>query len=51
MVAANGIPSPSPAIKGFTIVTTGKINKIVAVKNAKESSLPIVTEAQLPTEQ
>jgi len=26
MVAANGIPSPSPAIKGFTIVTTGKLN-------------------------
>jgi general secretion pathway protein D len=38
-------------IKGFTIVPSGKVNKIVAVKGAKESNLPIVTGEQKATEQ
>lgn len=38
-------------IKGFTIVPSGKANKIVPVKGAKEVNLPIVTGEQAPTEQ
>ena len=38
-------------IKGFTIVPTGKVNKIVPVKGAKEANLPIVTEDQKASDQ
>ncbi len=38
-------------VKGFTLVTTGKINKIVPVKGAKELNLPIVTDQLLGTDQ
>ncbi|MCM2264523.1 MAG: type II secretion system secretin GspD [Desulfuromonadales bacterium] len=38
-------------VKGFTVVPSGKVNKIVPVKGAKESNLPIVTDEQKPTEQ
>lgn len=38
-------------IKGFTIVPSGKVNKIVPIKGAKEANLPIVTDEQAATEQ
>ena len=30
-------------VKGYTVVPAGKVNKIVPLKNAKESNLPTVT--------
>lgn len=38
-------------VKGFTIVPTGKVNKIVPIKGAKEANLPIVTEDQKASDQ
>lgn len=34
------------AVKGFTIVPSGKVNKIVPVKNAKEANLPTLVDGQ-----
>ncbi|PLX96301.1 MAG: type II secretion system protein GspD [Desulfuromonas sp.] len=33
-------------IKGFTVVPSGKLNKIVPVRSAKESNLPTITEGE-----
>ncbi|NJC88096.1 MAG: type II secretion system protein GspD, partial [Desulfuromonas sp.] len=38
-------------LKGFTVVPSGKANKIVPLKSAKEANLPLVTDGQKPTEQ
>ncbi|MHB8708068.1 MAG: type II secretion system secretin GspD [Desulfuromonadales bacterium] len=38
-------------LKGFTVVPAGKVNKIVPLKSARESNLPLVTDGQKPSEQ
>jgi general secretion pathway protein D len=38
-------------LKGFTVVQTGKVNKIVPLKNVKEANLPLVGDEQKPSEQ
>ena len=38
-------------LKGFTVVPSGKVNKIVPLKSAKEANLPLVTDGARPSEQ
>ncbi len=38
------------AVKGFTVVPSGKVNKIIQLKDAKESSLPVVTDGSRSSE-
>lgn len=38
-------------LKGFTVVPAGKVNKIIPLKSAKESNLPLVTDGLKPSEQ
>ena len=35
-------------VKGFTVVPAGKVNKIVATRDAKENRLPTVTDGEMP---
>jgi len=40
------------SLKGYTVVPSGKVNKIVPIRDAKESNLPTIIEARrLPPEQ